>query len=111
MDGAGSGRILSERALLTGAWGRHRFPPWGVDGGHDGSPNTVEIVPADGSPVVRFGKAAAYPLQRGDLVRLITGTGGGHGDPRERERELVAQDLGDEVITEREAREAYGFSG
>jgi N-methylhydantoinase B len=123
VEGAGAGRrrggrglireyrILSERALLTVAWGRHRFPPWGVGGGHEGSPNAVEVVPADGSPTVRFGKAAAYPLKRGDLVRLITGTGGGHGDPRERERELVAQDLDDEVITQREARETYGFSG
>lgn len=122
VEGAGAGRrrggrglireyrILSERALLTVAWGRHLFPPWGVGGGHEGSPNAVEVVPADGSPRVRFGKAAAYPLKRGDLVRLITGTGGGHGDPRERERELVAQDLDDEVITEREARETYGFS-
>jgi N-methylhydantoinase B len=90
------------------AWGRHRFPPWGVDGGHEGSTNAVEIVPADGSPIVRFGKAAAYPLRKGDLVRLITGTGGGHGDPREREPDLVAGDVEDGVITEREAREVYG---
>ena len=49
------------------------------------------------------------PLHRGDLVRLITGTGGGHGDPLERERELVARDLADGIISERDAREVYGF--
>ena len=120
VEGAGAGRrrggrglireyrIVSAHALLTVAWGRHLFPPWGIDGGHEGSPNAVEIAPADGSPVVRFGKAAAYPLRKGDLVRLITGTGGGHGDPREREPELVAQDLADGMITEREARDVYG---
>ena len=119
VEGAGAGRrrggrglvreyrILSEEALLTVAWGRHRFPPWGVDGGRDGSPNAVEVVPADGSPTVRFGKAASYPLRRGDLVRLITGTGGGYGDPRAREPELVARDLEDGMITERDAHEVY----
>jgi N-methylhydantoinase B len=120
VEGAGAGRrrggrglireyrILSERAILTVAWGRHRFPPWGIGGGRDGSVNAVEVVPADGSPAVRFGKAAAYPLRKGDLVRLITGTGGGHGDPHEREPELVAQDLENGMVTRREAREVYG---
>ncbi|MGE5226800.1 MAG: hydantoinase B/oxoprolinase family protein [Planctomycetaceae bacterium] len=102
-------RIVSERALLTVVFGRHRYPPWGVGGGHDGSPNLVEIVPADGSPTVRFGKAAAYPLQRGDLVRLRTGTGGGYGDPRQREPERVREDLADGLVGPDEAREVYGL--
>ena len=70
--------------------------------------NFVEVVPADGSPSRRFGKAARLALRAGDLVRLVTGTGGGHGDPRERERELVAEDLVNGIITQREAREVYG---
>jgi N-methylhydantoinase B len=121
VEGAGAGRrrggrgiareyrILSEDAVLTVAFGRHRFPPWGVDGGLDGSVNAIEVVPADGGPVRRFGKAASHPLRRGDLVRLITGTGGGHGDPRERAPALVRQDLADGLITERDAREVYGL--
>jgi len=51
---------------------------------------------------------ARYPLREGDLVRLVTGTGGGAGDPRERERELVREDLENGIVTEREAREVYG---
>jgi N-methylhydantoinase B len=121
VEGAGAGRrrggrgvvreyrILSEEARLTVVFGRHRFPPWGVAGGLDGSPNYVEVVPADGSAPTRFGKAASLPLRRGDLVRLVTGTGGGHGDPLEREAHLVASDLADGFITEREARELYGY--
>jgi N-methylhydantoinase B len=121
VDGAGAGRrrggrglireyrILSDEAVLTVAFGRHRFPPWGVGGGRDGSVNAVEVVPADGGAVRRFGKAASHPLRRGDLVRLITGTGGGHGDPRSRERELVRDDLANGLITERDASEVYGL--
>ena len=121
VDGAGAGRrrggrgmvreyqIVSDRALLTVVFGRHRFPPWGAAGGADGSVNYVEVVPADGSPPRRFGKAAALPLVRGDLVRLVTGTGGGYGDPREREPDLIRRDLEDGMISERDAREVYGL--
>ena len=101
-------RILSERALLTVVFGRHRFPPWGADGGRDGSVNYIEVVRADGSALERFGKAARYPLRRGDLVRLVTGTGGGYGDPRDREPELVRRDLADGMISENDARGVYG---
>ena len=102
-------RILSERALLTVVFGRHKYFPWGVDGGREGSPNAVEIVPSDGAAPVRFGKAAAYPLRRGDLVRLRTGTGGGYGDPRAREPALVLEDLADEMVSAADARELYGL--
>jgi N-methylhydantoinase B len=104
-------RILSERALLTVVFGRHLFPPWGIAGGRDGSVNYVEVVPADGSAVRRFGKVAALPLARGDLVRLVTGTGGGYGDPREREPELVRRDLEDGMISEADASAIYGLPG
>ena len=50
------------------------------------------------------------PLAKGDVVRLITGTGGGFGDPRERPRALVAEDLRNGYVTERQAREHYGWS-
>jgi N-methylhydantoinase B len=100
-------RMLSDGSLTVG-FGRNKFPPWGVDGGHDGSPNYVEVVRAGGT-TERFGKAARYPLRRGELVRLVTGTGGGVGDPRGRERELVLTDLADRIVTEREARDIYGY--
>jgi N-methylhydantoinase B len=121
VDGAGAGRrrggrglireyrILSDEARLTVAFGRHRFPPWGVDGGREGSVNYVEIVPADGSASVRLGKVASMRLRRGDLVRLVTGTGGGHGDPRERESERVGDDVADGILTEADARATYGW--
>jgi N-methylhydantoinase B len=80
-----------------------------VDGGHAGSVNYVEVLPADGSTPRRLGKAASRRLARGDVVRLVTGTGGGHGDPRRRERALVREDLANGLITERDAHEVYGL--
>jgi N-methylhydantoinase B len=100
-------RMLSDGSLTVG-FGRNRFAPWGMDGGLDGSPNYVEVVRPDGTRD-RFSKASRYPLREGDLVRLVTGTGGGVGDPRERERDLVRADLADGLVTEREARDVYGL--
>ncbi len=103
-------RILCDEALLTVAWGRHLSVPWGVAGGRPGSRNYVQVIRADGRPVAPFGKASRFPLRRGDLVRLVTGTGGGYGDPAERDSALVLADLRDEVITAREAADIYGVA-
>ena len=51
-----------------------------------------------------------YPLERGALVRILTGTGGGWGDPLEREPELVAADVRNEFLTVEQAREIYGVA-
>jgi N-methylhydantoinase B len=100
-------RICSDGALLTVAWGRHLYPPWGAAGGLEGSPNYVEVL-RDGTPIgPRFGKVSRMPLRRDDVVRLVTGYGGGYGDPREREPGLVAADLRDELVTPAEASEFY----
>jgi N-methylhydantoinase B len=120
-EGAGAGRhrggrglvreyrIRCDEALLTVAWGRHLTPPWGAAGGREGSGNYVQVV-RDGQPGAPFGKVSRMPLRRGDLVRLVTGTGGGYGDPREREPEQVLADVDNEIITAREAREFYGVA-
>jgi N-methylhydantoinase B len=120
VPGAGAGRrrggrglvreylICSDEALLTVAWGRHMYPPWGAAGGRDGSPNYVEVL-RDGKPIgPRFGKVSRLPVRRGDVVRLVTGTGGGYGDPGDRDPALVLADLRDDLVTPSEATEYYG---
>jgi N-methylhydantoinase B len=81
-----------------------------VDGGHQGSRNAVQIRFADGREPVTVGKTARFPLAKGDVVRLITGTGGGWGDPRDRDRSAVLADLRAELITEATARDVYGLT-
>jgi N-methylhydantoinase B len=41
-------------------------------------------------------------------VRVVTGNGGGWGDPHERERDLILEDVRNEYITPDIAREVYG---
>jgi N-methylhydantoinase B len=100
-------RITSDEAHLTATFGRHRFPPWGMAGGKDGSHNYVKILHKDGSEAV-FGKVARYRLERGEVARLATATGGGYGDPRERDRARILEDLHNGYITPEQAERDYG---
>src|SRR5437773_442964 len=102
-------RILSEEGMfLTATFGRAKFPPWGVAGGEPGSPNYVEVIRADGTPSQRFGKGARVHLRRGDIARLITGAGGGWGDPHDRPRAKVLADVKEGYISQTAARDTYG---
>jgi N-methylhydantoinase B len=100
-------RITADEAYVTGTFGRHAIRPWGMAGGQDGSPNAMEFVHADGTIRV-FGKVAQYRLKRGESARLVTGTGGGYGDPRLRPAEDIRRDLRDGYITAEMAEKEYG---
>jgi N-methylhydantoinase B len=101
-------RITGESATVTAIFTRHDFPPWGVDGGRDGSPNEITVIPADGTQSVTGCALSRYPLRMGDIVSIVTGTGGGWGDPLLRESDLVARDVRNGFVTLNEAREVYG---
>jgi len=59
--------------------------------------------------VQRFAKASEIQLEMDDLIRVVTGNGGGYGDPRERPRERVADDLRNGYISAADAAEIYGL--
>jgi N-methylhydantoinase B len=101
-------RIVADEAWYTGTFGRFKFVPWAMEGGQEGSPNYTQIIFADGREPVVFGKAARFHLKKGDVVRLITGTGGGWGDPHERPVEVVRRDARDGYITVGMAEKDYG---
>jgi N-methylhydantoinase B len=92
---------------LQASLGRSETPPWGVDGGSNGSTNYFEVVRSDGS-TVRAGRTASLPLEQGDLVRIVTGNGGGWGSPFERDPTLIARDLADGLIGRQDVADVYG---
>jgi N-methylhydantoinase B len=89
-----------------GSLGLSERRPWAVAAGRAGTNNSLEYV--HGESVARHGRVARVPLADGDLVRSITGTGGGFGDPREREPERVRDDVLDGYLTVEAARAEYG---
>jgi N-methylhydantoinase B len=100
-------RITAQEAFLTTTFGRHKYLPWGMAGGLPGSRNYVKVLHNDGREVV-FGKTARYRLERGEVARLVTGTGGGYGDPQDRPVDKVLDDLKNEYITPQQALNEYG---
>ena len=102
-------RITNLEARVTASFGRSSFPPWSVAGGTEGSPNLVEIRREDGS-IERRGRFSNETLKRGDVVRFVTGSGGGYGDPVERAPERVLEDVLDGYIGVEAAREVYGVA-
>jgi N-methylhydantoinase B len=103
-------RIRAAGGFLTCFYTRSKFPPWGLAGGLDGSPNYVEIRRADGT-VERHAEMTNFGLQQEDVVRIVTGNGGGYGDPKERSRDKIRDDLKNGYVTESRAKAVYGYDG
>ena len=101
-------RALTDGQLLTASFGIHKFNVWGANGGKDGSTNKFEIVKPNGEVDGPFGRYNTYPLNKNDVARLITATGGGYGDPLNRPVEKVLMDVKNEYITIEQAKEDYG---
>jgi N-methylhydantoinase B len=116
--GAGAGRqrggfgsireyeILSPTASFSASFGRSIERPWGLDGGGEGSCNWFEVV-RDGE-TIRGARMPTMALTRGDRIKLVTGGGGGFGEPRSRPVEEVAADVKGGYVSPQVARERYG---
>ncbi|MBS7631283.1 hydantoinase B/oxoprolinase family protein [Candidatus Bathyarchaeota archaeon] len=102
-------RVLCREANLTVTAGRSKFPPWGVEGGMKGTPNYA-VIYTKGQKPIETRKIAAFKMERGDLVSLRTGGGGGWGDPFERDIEKVWWDILNEYITKEQALSIYGVA-
>ncbi|MGY6211444.1 hydantoinase B/oxoprolinase family protein [Cytobacillus firmus] len=119
-DGAGAGeylggsgvirsyKALSDNQMVSVTFGRNKFVPWGMKDGQEGSANEVYIEKANGDVDGPFGIYPRYPLNKGDVVKLVTATGGGYGDPYKRPADQVAQDVKNGYITAAQANESFG---
>lgn len=101
-------RIRSDNAWLTAAYTRSDEPPWPLEGGQFGSPNHFIIRRANGE-TERHSVVSGLTLNADDVIQVMTATGAGWGDPKERERALVEADLKNGYITEEQAKRDYGF--
>lgn len=103
-------RIVGDEAWYTGTFGRHKFLPWGMASGGQGSRNYTMFIFADGREPYVFGKTARYHLKKNDVARLITATGGGYGNPLERPAEQVQSDVKNGYVTLEQAEKEYGVA-
>ncbi len=102
-------RVTAAEAFLTVTYSRTDSLPWGAEGGQPGSANRAEIHRLDGA-VERATMATGLKVRAGELIRIVTGTGGGFGNPHERSREAVESDLRNGYITPAQAVSAFGYA-
>ncbi len=89
---------------------RSKFPAWGLDGGSEGSGNIVRFVPAHGQ-ARDYAFVSELPTTTDDVIRVVTGNGGGIGNPRDRDPARVAEDVKNGYLTAEHARAVYGYAG
>lgn len=99
-------RILSPKAWISTFFGRGITPPWGIEGGQEGSCNFAEVTRGDGQKQ-RFSRANRVALQQGDLLRLVTANGGGWGPAAQRSAEAIREDIRNGYISEQQALRDY----
>ncbi|AKR55912.1 N-methylhydantoinase B [Devosia sp. H5989] len=100
-------RVRADGSFLTAGYTRSKILPWALDGGNEGSPNYVRVFRKDGTSE-RYAFVSGLTVNKDDVIRIVTGTGGGLGDPRLRDKSAVAEDLKNGFITPERAREVYG---
>ncbi len=84
---------------------RFRIAPAGLFGGRDGLMGRCELT--RGGKVVALKSKDAMTLQKGDILAIHVGGGAGYGDPAERDRAAIEQDLADGIITAETALRDY----
>lgn len=111
---------LNDEIVCSQMTDRHQFAPWGLEGGGEGACGATLVMKAGRNDwqtmVEAYGKRSTsrysnVSIRRGDRVRLVTPGGGGFGDPAERPREQVLDDLAEGYISPKTARETYGIEG
>lgn len=97
----------------------------GIFGGYPGAPSVIKLVQntrlnelfARGRSPVRLdelgGEATSLPycdfeVRENDVVYMRVASGGGYGDPLERDPERVRQDVVDGIVSQQAARDIYG---
>lgn len=90
--------------VLSGSAGRTRYPAEGILGGKPGAKGWIAVndkpIAPTSAPDVRF--------MPGDILRLKTPGGGGHGDPAKRPAAAINADLEHGYVSPEAAKKAHG---
>jgi N-methylhydantoinase B len=102
-------RLLADEATLTVRSDKRRFPPHGLAGGRPGSGSLSVLNPGTpGARVLPVLVTEPVAMRRGDVFRHVLASGGGWGDPLDRDPAAVLEDLRLGRVTIEGARRDYG---
>jgi 5-oxoprolinase (ATP-hydrolysing) len=95
--------------IVTCEGERHESdPPWGIFGGHEGLNGSMVRNPGRADQESWYSKVTGSQLKAGDSLQITVPSGGGYGDPLDRDPELVRDDVLDEFTSRDLAEQDYG---
>ena len=100
--------ITRDNVTLATYGDRFVFAPPGIFGGQPGD-RAASYVLRKGKQI-QIGSKQSFALEKDDVLVMLTGGGAGYGDPLERARHLIEQDLDQGLIRPATARRVYGFA-
>ena len=101
--------FLTDNIALTHRGERHRHAARGSRSGGDGAKAFSKIVRQDGSEEVVNSKLFTV-VHSGERLIVETAGGGGYGNPHERDRQSVQEDVRNRKVSEESAKKDYGLS-
>jgi len=101
--------ILAPTAVLTFRGHGHVIAAAGRDGGAAGRPASCTLHPDSPAAKAMPARFAGVVVHAGDRIRFERGGGGGLGDPQQRSREAVLDDVDNGYVSPESAQRDYGF--
>ncbi len=86
----------------------HIYPPWGFDGGRQGTTGQLKLIGRDGTQEALMSKVPYHRMAAGESLVAYGPCGGGYGNPLERDPDTVLADVLDDFITPQAAEADYG---
>jgi N-methylhydantoinase B/oxoprolinase/acetone carboxylase alpha subunit len=96
-------------AILTIRRDRHKFHPWGLQGGGD-APLCRHVIVRKSGEEAELPSKTVTEIHEGDRLLVWTTGGGGFGNPRERDPEAVREDVLEGRVTKESALANYGVA-
>jgi N-methylhydantoinase B len=99
--------LTSRKATLSVMAERNKIGPWGLQSGHPGALGVYTLIRANGE-TVKLPSKCTVEIHAGDTLVILTPGGGGYGDPRMRDPELVKRDVANGLVSTESALKHYG---
>jgi N-methylhydantoinase B len=117
-DGAGAGRwrgglgsirefAFTEPGGFSVEGDGNRWPPPGLFGGEDGAVGAIVRNPGTERELELPSKIPYRKADTGEVLRLVAPSGGGYGEPRERDPSAIARDVANGLLDPETARLQY----
>jgi N-methylhydantoinase B len=100
---------LADKFLVLTSIERHEYRPWGIFGGGEGAVNDAIFNPHTVDEK-EIRKATNFSLRKGDVLRVISGGGGGYKPAKQRDPQRVLEDVLDGYISPGNATSIYGVA-